>query len=47
LAQVQVYIDKANQRRLADSAMDKRQAAGAKPETQNYKPHSANLQTAI
>lgn len=28
LAQVQVYIDMASQRRLADAAMDKRQAAG-------------------
>ena len=45
LAQVQVYIDKANQRRLADTAMDKRQVAGIKTATQIYKPFDPKLQT--
>jgi hypothetical protein len=45
LAQVQVCIDKASQRRLADAAMDKRQAAGIKAATQIYKPFDPKLQT--
>ena len=45
LAQVQVYIDKANQRRMADFAMDKRQAAGTKAATEIYKPYDPKLQT--
>jgi hypothetical protein len=45
LAQVQVYIDRANQRRLADGAMSKRKTAKTKAATRSYKPCDPELQT--
>jgi len=45
VAQVQVYIARVEQERMADAAMDKWRGPAAKPETSTYKPNASRLQS--